>query len=98
MDDAGGITSNMLDCIGAETKVQDAQLNKAYKDVIAKLEVSRKKSLQEAQRSWLKFRDANCHFYADPDGGTIASVVSNDCFMSTTASRAKEIENILESL
>ena len=91
MDGAGGVTSNMLDCIGAETKTQDIRLNKAYKDVAAKLKAPRKKSLQEAQRSWLKFRDANCGFYADPDGGTIASVISSDCFMTTTASRAKEI-------
>lgn len=92
MDKAGGITANMLDCIGAETKRQDARLNQAYKDVMAQLSAARKKQLQEAQRAWIKYRDANCSFYADPDGGTIAAVNSNDCFMSATASRAKELE------
>jgi uncharacterized protein YecT (DUF1311 family) len=28
MDKSGGVTSEMLDCIGKETKLQDARLNK----------------------------------------------------------------------
>ena len=92
IDKAGGITANMLDCMWAETKRQDARLNQAYKDVMARLSPERKKQLQEAQRAWIKYRDANCRFYADPDGGSIATVNSNDCFMSATASRAKELE------
>lgn len=92
MDKAGGITVNMLDCMGAETKRQDARLNRAYKDVMARLSPERRKELQEVQRVWIKYRDANCRFYADPDGGSIASVNSNDCFMSATAARAKELE------
>ena len=51
MDKSGGVTSDMLDCIGAETKRQDARLNKAYKDVMASLTPARKKQLQEAQRA-----------------------------------------------
>ena len=92
MDKAGGITVNMLDCMGAETKRQDARLNRAYKDVMARLSPERRKELQEVQRVWIKYRDANCRFYSDPDGGSIASVNSNDCFMSATAARAKELE------
>lgn len=92
MDKFGGVTVEMLDCIAAETQRQDLRLNKAYKDVMAELTPQRKKQLQEAQRAWLKYRDANCDFYADPDGGTMAAVSSSDCFMSTTASRAKELE------
>jgi uncharacterized protein YecT (DUF1311 family) len=49
-----------------------------------------------AQRSWIKYKEANCNFYADPDGGTMAILNSNDCFMSSTASRAKEIEGFKE--
>lgn len=93
MDRSGGVTVEMLDCIGAETQRQDIPLNQAYRDVMASLTPERKKQLQEAQRAWIRYRDANCDFYADPDGGTMAAVSSNDCFMSTTASRAKELEN-----
>lgn len=96
MDKSGGVTVDMLDCIGTETKRQDARLNKAYKEVMPQLSPARKKELQDAQRAWIKYRDANCNFYADPDGGTIATVNSNDCFMSATASRAKELEGFKE--
>ena len=96
MDKSGGVTVDMLYCIGAETKRQDARLNKAYKEVMHQLSPARKKELQDAQRAWIKYRDANCNFYADPDGGTMATVSSNDCFMSATASRAKELEGFKE--
>lgn len=92
IDKSGGVTHAMLDCIATETKAQDVRLNKAYKELMAQLTPERKKQLQEAQRAWLKYRDANCGFYADPDGGSLATVNSNDCFMTATASRAKELE------
>ena len=94
MDKSGGVTADMLDCIGAETKRQDSRLNKAYKEAVSQLSPARKKQLQDAQRAWIKYRDANCNFYADPEGGTMATVSSYDCFMSATASRAKELEGL----
>jgi uncharacterized protein YecT (DUF1311 family) len=92
MDKSGGVTLDMVECIVAETDRQDVRLNKAYKDLLGQLSPARKKQLQDAQRAWLKFRDANCGFYGDPDGGSMARVGANDCFMSATATRAKELE------
>lgn len=92
MDKTGGVTAAMLDCIGSEAKRQDARLNKAYKDAMPTLAPARQKQLQEVQRIWIAYRDANCRFYADPDGGTMATVAANDCIMSTTAARATELE------
>lgn len=96
MDKADGVTQHMVECIDAETKRQDARLNKAYKAVVADLNPERKKQLLEAQRAWLKFRDTNCAFYFDPEGGTIARVQAVDCMMTMTASRAKELENFTQ--
>lgn len=96
MDKADGVTQNMVECIDAEIKRQDARLNKAYKALVADLNPERKKQLLEAQRSWLKFRDTNCAFYFDPEGGTIARVQAVDCMMTMTASRAKELENFTQ--
>lgn len=96
MDKAEGVTQNMVECIDAETKRQDARLNKAYKALVADLNPERKKQLLEAQRAWLKFRDTNCAFYFDPEGGTIARVQAVDCMMTMTASRAKELENFTQ--
>lgn len=86
----------MLGCIAAETSRQDTRLNNAYKRTMASLNATRKKQLQEVQRLWMRYRDANCKFYADPDGGTIAAVNSNSCYMEATAARATELENLKE--
>lgn len=96
MDKSGGVTQSMVECIGAETQRQDARLNKVYKTLAANLSPERKKQLQEAQRAWIKFRDANCGFYYDPDGGTMARVSANDCVMTMTSNRAKELENLTQ--
>ena len=92
MDKTGGTTAGMIECITAETKRQDLRLNKAYKAVMADLSPERKKQLQESQRAWIKFRDANCGFYDDPDGGSLARVSANDCMVTSTAARARELE------
>ena len=31
MDESGGVTMNMLDCMGSETEQQDARLNQNYR-------------------------------------------------------------------
>nr|WP_041377816.1 lysozyme inhibitor LprI family protein [Polaromonas naphthalenivorans] len=93
MDKSGGVTMGMIECITAENHRQDALLNKAYKALMAELPPPRKTQLQEAQRAWIKYRDANCAFYDDPDGGTLARVNANSCMMAATADRARELES-----
>ena len=82
----------MLDCIGAETDRQDARLNENYKRLMSKVSDDRKKQLLEAQRAWIRFRDANCSFYAE--GGSIAQVAVNDCILVTTVDRANELKRL----
>lgn len=96
IDKSGGVTQDMVECIGAETQRQDLRLNKSYKALIATLSPERKKQLQEAQRAWIKFRDSNCSFYYDPDGGSMARINANDCVMTMTANRAKELDNLTQ--
>ena len=59
MDRANGITANMIECFAAETGKQDARLNKVYKELMNALSPARKNQLKEAQRAWIKYRDAN---------------------------------------
>jgi uncharacterized protein YecT (DUF1311 family) len=86
-----GVTVEMINCILAETRRQDARLNENYKRLISKLAAERKNALVEAQRAWIKFRDANCGFYADPEGGSAARVTAHKCFLNATIDRAKEL-------
>ena len=52
------------------------------------------KILLEAQRAWVKFREANCKFLFRPEGGTAALLDGRDCFLQATAERAKELKNL----
>ncbi len=94
MDKSNGNNAAMTDCTSAETARQDARLNENYKRLISKVSTKRKNTLLEAQRAWVKFRDANCRFYSDPEGGTAALLDGRDCFLQATANRAKELKNL----
>ena len=94
MDQSGGVTAEMHACISAEHTRQDQQLNRNYQALMAELTPARKKQLQTAQRLWLQYRNANCQFYADPDGGTAAGVAAADCVLQMTASRARELADL----
>ena len=92
MGRSGGVTVDILDCIGAELETQDARLNGAYRSLGAGLSPARRQQLTDAQRLWIRYRDANCAFYADPDGGTLATVAANECVLRETSERASELE------
>jgi len=94
MDKSQGVTPEMIDCMSAETARQDARLNANYKKLLANLSAKRKKTLLEAQRAWIKFRDLNCEFYSDPAAGTAARLAGSGCFLQPTADRAKELKNL----
>lgn len=94
MDKSGGVTAVMLDCIGADTKRQDAALNKNYQAAIKTLSPDRRQKLIAAQRAWLAYRTAETNFTADPDGGTSAQVNSADEFRQMTAQRAEELDRV----
>src|SRR5499427_4594102 len=91
LEKSNGVTIEMINCILAETIRQDARLNENYKRLISKLATARKKALVEAQRAWIRFRDANCGFYADPEGGSAARVTAHECLLNATVDRAKEL-------
>lgn len=95
MDEVSATTS-MVECISAEHEVQDAKLNAAYKTLMGTLSTDRKKQLRTAQLAWIAYRDANCEFYFDPDGGTIARLQANDCMLSMTAQRAAELDGFVK--
>jgi uncharacterized protein YecT (DUF1311 family) len=94
IDKSNGVTNEMLDCITAETTRQDARLNENYKKLMSKISAKRREALLEAQRAWVKFRDANCGYYYDPHGGSAAHLASVDCVLSATADRATELKNL----
>jgi uncharacterized protein YecT (DUF1311 family) len=95
LDKANGVTFSMIDCIVAETSRQDNQVNDDYKRLISKISPKRKEALLSAQRAWIRFRDANCNFYGDPEGGTSARLSADECLLNATTDRAKELKLLI---
>jgi uncharacterized protein YecT (DUF1311 family) len=96
MEKSGGVTSAMLECSDAETELQDVRLNKAFQALMKSTPAKRQTQLRNVQRLWISYRKANCDFYADPDKGTSAVIATASCFLSHTAARAKELEDLAE--
>ena len=96
MDRSGGATFDMIECMTAEHEKQDVKLNAAYKKLMNAESEERKKKLREAQRAWIKFRDAYGDFIYDPDGGTLARVEANYWNLEATAEQAKRLEELVD--
>ncbi|MFM0163821.1 lysozyme inhibitor LprI family protein [Paraburkholderia sediminicola] len=97
MSKAAGVTADMLDCIGVDTKRLDSALNKNYQTAIKSLSPDRRQKLITAQRAWLAYRAAQTNFTDDPDGGTSAQVNAADEFRQMTAQRAEDLGRVAAS-
>ena len=91
MDASNGVTLNMLDCIDSELKRQDARLTQSYKAAMQGLTTEQQRQLRDAQRLWIKFRDADCALLSDLTGGTIDSLNSASCLLDRTGRRADDL-------
>lgn len=97
MDVSGGVTSEMMNCMGDEIQRQDVKLNREYQALMANLSQTRKTALRDVQRAWIKYRDLNCDFYADPNAGTMAMLNAKSCYLEQTAQRAQELNWLKEA-
>ena len=93
IDRAGAVDPKILDCMSDEYSRQDKRLNQVYKKLLAQLTPERKNELQEVQRLLVKYTEANCGFYHDPNGGTSARQFAYQCSIDARASRAAELES-----
>ncbi|MFS2158203.1 lysozyme inhibitor LprI family protein [Pseudomonas sp. Pseusp122] len=82
----------MSECTRAETRKQDARLNKAYKAAMAVLPEEKKKQLKEAQMLWVKFRDADCGMQYSFTGGTMDMLNGSSCELNMTQERADTLQ------
>jgi len=96
MDESGGVTVNMLDCMGSETEQQDARLNQNYKAAMQALTQAQQTQLRDAQRLWIKFRDADCALLGSLTGGSIDRINSASCFLDMTKQRADDLVRLGE--
>ncbi|HEH9431824.1 TPA: DUF1311 domain-containing protein [Aeromonas sobria] len=70
----------------------DAELNAAYKTLVATLDKDQLGRLKTAQRAWITFRDAQCRYEAGVyEGGSIAPLVHSSCLTKLTEQRTKDL-------
>ncbi|WP_429562726.1 lysozyme inhibitor LprI family protein [Paraburkholderia sp. MM6662-R1] len=96
MNRANGVTPDRLNCMAAETDAQKKLLTTNYARLMKLTEPERKAQLENAQRAWIKWRDANCGFYEDPANGTGAEIEASSCLLNTTAVRANELRDLAD--
>jgi uncharacterized protein YecT (DUF1311 family) len=90
-------------CAAVELKSAEAKLNQVYQRVLKALDKpdaphepysEMRKSLVEAQRAWVKFREADCHaVYLKHASGTIRTVMHIGCMQGHAEKRTKELED-----
>jgi uncharacterized protein YecT (DUF1311 family) len=99
-------TPDINACASAEQKKVEARLNDTYQRILRNLEPSAtetasssriKATLVEAQRAWVKFREADCHaLYTLYEDGTIRTVMYIGCMQTRAERRIKDLEEEYE--
>jgi len=89
-------TYDMRVCTGNELEYQDGLLNRYYKQAMRRLSREEKRKLRNAQRAWIKYRDAKCEAAGrEMRGGTGELLLINECILDTTKVRAKELRDMI---
>jgi uncharacterized protein YecT (DUF1311 family) len=86
-------------CADAAFKKSDKKLNELYKQIETRLndDADTKMLLVQAQRDWVKFRDAECNFQtAAAAGGSMMPMLLAQCMDGLTQSRVKNFEGYLK--
>lgn len=90
-----GSNAEVIQCFITASHAADKQLNEAYARVREVLTPDEQEQLQEAQRLWLKFRDANCTAERSLYGrGTAAPMVYAACIEADTRQRTSELNTM----
>jgi len=87
-----GSTPEMVDCLMAQHAHWDKQLTIAYQQAMKDANPAEKDKLREAERAWIKYRDANCAYYAAGEG-SIARINAASCMRDMTKARAEELSS-----
>ncbi len=89
-DECTGSTPEMVDCLMAQHARWDKELTTAYQRAMKDAVPAQKEKLRDAERAWIKYRDANCDYYAAGEG-TIARIDAAACLRDMTKRRAEEL-------
>jgi uncharacterized protein YecT (DUF1311 family) len=95
-----GITVDLVECSLKKLADADAELNKAYRQLVSRLDDKKwETKLRSAQQAWIKYRDANCDYVSEfSGGGSAVTFEYNFCLADMTDARAKELHEMLNKI
>ena len=83
-------------CAARARDKADAELNKVYRQLLKDAGTTERVKLRTAQLAWIKFRDTHCDYKSvDNKGGSIYQMVVSFCLADVTATRTKQLQEIL---
>lgn len=84
-------TLGIVECLNGKTAAWDDRLNDAYRKTLAAAVGEQRDRLRDAQRLWMRYRDANCGYYGAGEG-SIRLIEAAECLRRMTERRARELE------
>lgn len=82
----------MSECFTMQSDVWERRLHDEYSAVIKRGELDVDK-LEQAQRAWVRYREANCESYSTVNG-SISTVLTGRCWRDMTRDRALELHDM----
>jgi len=101
IDKTNGGDAGMIYCLQKAEMNWDAELNKTFKLLLAKLDSSEQKELRESQRQWIIYKDKEIKFFTDIYGkrdGTMWNLAISDKQMQLIRQRTIELLDYYETL
>lgn len=93
--DCDATQASMNQCASKEYATLDAELNSQYNTQMGYLKTpARKKALQDAQKKWIAFRDADCQYQTGKreEGGSMWPLAQAQCLSAQTKVRVEQLK------
>lgn len=91
-------TAEMEQCNDNALRDWEIELNDNYRKLLddPTKSAQQRTSLKQIQRLWLKYREANCKFYASIySEGTLSPIMYGNCMAKMTKDRADELSSLV---
>ena len=88
----------VMDCIAERYRAADKELNEIYSEALKSLSDEGKKKLENAQKAWLKYREASLAFITEVNRktGSTGNVIIEDYRVTLTRKRVAELKYVLK--
>lgn len=88
----------VMDCIAERYKATDQELTALYNQALQSLSDEGRKKLEDAQKAWLKYRDASLSFITEVNRktGSTGNVIIEDYRLTLTQKRIAELKYVLK--